>query len=76
LKPEKIALTLITVADFPMILAAVFLGFHVFVFCPPVFLVWSSLLFVFAGGTMVGLHAREWVHSLIHIFPVLRRNKE
>jgi hypothetical protein len=60
---KKLALVLITVADLPMILAALLLGLHIFAFAPPAFLRLSFLLFVFAGGTMVILHAREWVLS-------------
>ncbi len=66
---KALSLILISVADLPMILAAVCLGLHIFVgpYLPlklsALLLVWALILFSFAALTMFLLHAREWAVS-------------
>jgi hypothetical protein len=67
-KSTKVALVLISVADLPMILAALFIGLYVFAFAPPFVLRWGLFLFAFAGGTMIILHASEWLESSIAVY--------
>jgi hypothetical protein len=61
---NKMALVLITIADLPMILSGLFFSLYLFSLLrwPPL-VSWSLLLFIFAGGTMVILHGREWFES-------------
>jgi hypothetical protein len=53
----------ISVADFPIVLATIFLGLHVFLNLPAGLLRASLVLLLFGGMVMLLLHSVEWVKS-------------
>ena len=60
---HTVMLSFITIADLPMVLAALLLGLHIFIFLAAGWFRVSLVLFIFAGMVMVLLHSREWAKS-------------